>query len=196
MRVMLATFGVLMVPLAWYTAKELGFSNRACHLTTIMVLCDVAWLCISRFILLDSMLLFFTVLTVFCLTRFHTEQYDPFSPDWWVWLTFTGISIGCVASIKWVGLFVTALVGIYTLEDLWEKFGDLRMKKVWYINHLSFTLTDSSAERLYQSLVGSWSHANSHATLHLHDVLQTALHHSQPLWTGRFTNVLLVPSKP
>jgi dolichyl-phosphate-mannose-protein mannosyltransferase len=93
MRVMLATFGVLMVPLAWYTAKELGFSNRASHLTTIMVLCgtfsyhgsivqrhkltrtlDVAWLCISRFILLDSMLLFFTVLTVFCLTRFHTER--------------------------------------------------------------------------------------------------------------------------
>jgi dolichyl-phosphate-mannose-protein mannosyltransferase len=130
MRVMLATFGVLMVPLAWYTAKELGFSNRACHLTTIMVLCDLAWLTISRFILLDSMLLFFTVLTVFCLTRFHTEQYDPFSPDWWVWLTFTGISIGCVASIKWVGLFVTALVGIYIIEDLWEKFGDLRMKKV------------------------------------------------------------------
>jgi dolichyl-phosphate-mannose-protein mannosyltransferase len=39
MRVMLATFGVLMVPLAWYTAKELCFSNRAAHLTTIMVLC-------------------------------------------------------------------------------------------------------------------------------------------------------------
>lgn len=39
MRVMLATFGVLMVPLAWYTSKELKFSNMACHLTTIMVLC-------------------------------------------------------------------------------------------------------------------------------------------------------------
>ncbi|KAG2019642.1 dolichyl-phosphate-mannose-protein mannosyltransferase [Coprinopsis cinerea AmutBmut pab1-1] len=127
MRVMLATFGVLMVPLAWYTSLELGMSLWASHLTTLMVLLDVGWLVISRFILLDSMLLFFTFLTVFCLTRFHNEQYDPFSIDWWAWLLFTGISIGCVTSVKMIGLFVTALVGIYTIEDLWDKFGDTRL---------------------------------------------------------------------
>ena len=33
-------------------------------------------------------------------------------------------------SVKWVGLFVTAVVGLYTIEDLWEKFGDLRMSYV------------------------------------------------------------------
>jgi len=39
MRVMLATFGVAMVPLGWYTAVELGMSAWACHLTALMVLC-------------------------------------------------------------------------------------------------------------------------------------------------------------
>ena len=29
-----------------------------------------------------------------------------------------------------IGLFVTALVGIYTIEDLWEKFGDTKMPVV------------------------------------------------------------------
>ena len=38
MRVMLATFGVGMVPLAWYTAVELGMSQWSCHLTALMVL--------------------------------------------------------------------------------------------------------------------------------------------------------------
>jgi len=39
MRVILATFGVLMVPLGWYTAVELGMSTRACHLVALMCLC-------------------------------------------------------------------------------------------------------------------------------------------------------------
>ncbi|KAF9068047.1 dolichyl-phosphate-mannose-protein mannosyltransferase [Rhodocollybia butyracea] len=127
MRVMLATFGVGMVPLGWFTALELGMTQWAAHLVALMVLFDVGWLCISRFILLDSMLLFFTLFTVFCLSKFHNQQSHPFDFDWWTWLAMTGISIGLVTSVKMVGLFVTALVGIYTLEDLWDKFGDLRL---------------------------------------------------------------------
>jgi hypothetical protein len=29
-------------------------------------------------------------------------------------------------------MFGTALVGIYTIEDLWNKFGDLKMPKVGF----------------------------------------------------------------
>ena len=146
MRVILATFGVALVPLGWYTAVELGMSWMACHLVALMVLCgehplsviipsssstdtsaiphlsafirappgtdarpaDVAWLCISRFILLDSMLLFFTFTTVFCLTKFHNQQYRSFSFDWWLWLVLTGYSIGCVCRcVARVTLFIT-----------------------------------------------------------------------------------------
>ena len=93
MRIYLALFGAAMVPLAWYTAKELHFSPRARHLVTLMVLfgmkssnsrlrfahsillLDNAWLTISKFILLDSLLLFYTCTTIYTLALFHNQQY-------------------------------------------------------------------------------------------------------------------------
>jgi len=47
----------------------------------------------------------------------------------------TGVSIGCVASVKWVGLFAIALVGLNTIEDLWDMLGDLKMSKRVYAKH-------------------------------------------------------------
>lgn len=135
MRVIMAMFGVAMVPLAWFTSGGLEWNWRTRHLLTLMVLLDNGWLVISRFILLDSMLLCFTFTTVHGLIKFMQYKHAPFSKGWWFWLTWTGVSIGCVSSVKWVGLFVTALVGVFTVEDLWEKFGDLRMPVRAYARH-------------------------------------------------------------
>ncbi|RPA99977.1 protein O-mannosyl-transferase 2 [Choiromyces venosus 120613-1] len=135
MRVFNATFGALCVPLAYFTAKELRLSKPAIWLVTLMVLCENSYATISRFILLDSMLLFFTFTTMLCFARFHKLQTKSFSVQWWLWLVLSGLSIGCVCSVKWVGLFVTGVVGLYTVEDLWNKFGDLKMPKVVYAQH-------------------------------------------------------------
>ncbi|KAI9774921.1 MAG: Protein O-mannosyltransferase 2 [Geoglossum simile] len=136
MRLFNASFGALCVPVAYYTARELNFKRPTVWLVTLMVLFENSYATISRFILLDSMLLFFTFTTVLCWARFHRLQKESFSPEWWLWVVLTGISIGCVCSVKWVGLFCTALVGLYTIEDLWNKFGDLKMPKVELAQHL------------------------------------------------------------
>ncbi|KAJ3093089.1 Protein O-mannosyltransferase 2 [Quaeritorhiza haematococci] len=136
MRMFSSTFGALMVPLAYLTARQLRLSKPAAILMAVMVLTDIALLVISRFILLDSMLLFFTCLSVYCLCTFRNYQRSsPFSPEWWWWLAATGASIGAVASVKWVGLFAIALVGLHTINDLWEMLGDLKMPKTLYIKH-------------------------------------------------------------
>ncbi|MCJ1249991.1 Protein O-mannosyltransferase 2 [Trapelia coarctata] len=136
MRVFNATFGALCVPLAYYTARELNFRRPAVWLVTMMVLFENSYATISRFILLDSMLLFFTFTTVLCWARFHSLRKESFSPEWFLWLFLSGTSIGCVCSVKWVGMFGTALVGLYTIEDLWNKFGDLEMPVITYAQHL------------------------------------------------------------
>ncbi|KAI9665310.1 MAG: Protein O-mannosyltransferase 2 [Alyxoria varia] len=138
MRIFNAAFGALCVPLAYFTSKELNLRRNTVWLVTMMVLFDNSYATISRFILLDSMLLFFTFTTVLCWAKFHSYRTDPFSPEWGLWLMLTGISIGCVSSVKWVGLFCTALVGVYTAEDLWTKFGDTKMPRVEYGAHVGF----------------------------------------------------------
>lgn len=135
MRVFNASFNILIVPLTYYTAKELGFSTLAVYLVSFMMLFETSYVTLGRLILLDSMLCFFTVTTIFCLAKFHNQQRKPFSKSWWTWLFLMGLSIGCVCSVKMVGLFVTAVVGIYTVADLWIRFGDTTMPYSTYALH-------------------------------------------------------------
>lgn len=126
MRLFQAAFSALCVPMAYFTAKEIGFGIAATWLFTTMVTFELLYVTLGKFILLDLMLLFFTVSTVFCFVRFdtHNNVGRDFTRKWWKWLLLTGVSIGCVCLVKMVGFFVTALVGIYTVTDLWNKFGD------------------------------------------------------------------------
>lgn len=130
MRLFNAAFGAACVPLAYYTAREMNFRRATVWLISLMVLFENSYATISRFILLDSMLLCFTFTTTMCLAKFHRLQHASFSVEWFTWLFLTGLSIGCVCSVKWVGLFCTAIVGLYTIEDLWNKFGDLKIREV------------------------------------------------------------------
>ncbi|KAG4304516.1 hypothetical protein PORY_002226 [Pneumocystis oryctolagi] len=117
MRSFCAIFGALCVPLAYFTAIELNYSFYAAFLVGLMVLFDNS------------------LATISSLFKFHSYRHKPFSYRWHKWLFMTGISIGCVCSIKWVGILVTILCGLYTLEDLWIKFGDYKMPKVIYLRH-------------------------------------------------------------
>lgn len=74
MRIFNAAWGVMLVPLAFGTARHLNLSFPSCVLAATMVLFDNALLTISRFVLLDSMLLFFTGSTFYCLAGFRTHR--------------------------------------------------------------------------------------------------------------------------
>lgn len=119
-----------MTPLAYYTCKALGCSSWGSFLGGLVILSDTALTCITRFILLDPILLFFTSLSIFALARFRNYRDRPFTSSWWGYLALTGFSLGCVASVKWIGLFTVAVVGIYTIADLWNLMGDQKVSNV------------------------------------------------------------------
>ncbi|KAK6203191.1 Dolichyl-phosphate-mannose-protein mannosyltransferase-domain-containing protein [Scheffersomyces amazonensis] len=114
--------GTAIVPINFLTLKNLGFSIPACIFGAIIVCFDNAQVADSRLILLDATLNLSVALSVFSYTKFSTYRKAPFSKNWWIWLIATGVSLSCVISTKYVGVFTFVTVGIAVIHELWILF--------------------------------------------------------------------------
>ncbi|KAJ2342523.1 hypothetical protein GGF43_005912, partial [Coemansia sp. RSA 2618] len=124
MRLMPALLGAATVPATYATARACGYAVDTAALAALLVCVENGLVTQSRLILLDSPLVFFTVLTLLCWSMFWTAQDRPFSRTWWAWLLATGAMMGCAASCKWVAFFLIPAIGLSTLNDLWDKVAD------------------------------------------------------------------------
>lgn len=136
MRMLPASLGLALIPLAYLTLRALQTRPSTALLGAVLIMFENGLITQSRFILLDSPLIFFTALTIFFWIGFSNENalardrdggIGPFSRRWWVWLTLTGLALGAVVSCKWVGLFTIATLGVLTITQLWVLLGDLRV---------------------------------------------------------------------
>lgn len=61
---------------------------------------------------------------------FPPVAHRPFRFWWYFWLTLTGLGLGLTVSCKWVGLFTIATIGVSTIKNLWEIWGDTHVPLV------------------------------------------------------------------
>lgn len=78
--------------------------------------------------------LFTLFISFFSKKNYHSE----FSIKWWFWLIFTGITMACCVSVKFVGLFQMTFIGLMTIADLWTVLGKLSKPIVIWKNILKF----------------------------------------------------------
>jgi dolichyl-phosphate-mannose-protein mannosyltransferase len=71
LRVIPALFGAALVPLVYLIMQESGYAVITCILTSSLVLLDNSLVTQSRLILLDSQLIFFATLSIFCYIKFY-----------------------------------------------------------------------------------------------------------------------------
>ncbi|PVU94551.1 hypothetical protein BB560_005928 [Smittium megazygosporum] len=135
MRIFNAFFGAVMAPFAYLTMRNFSCSRRGAFIASLFVIVDNATCTISRFILLDAMLLGFTAMSLYFLSGIYANRNSPFTKNWWINLAMTGVSLGLVSSSKWVGLFAVALVGLYTIDDLYQLLGDRAVSFKEYAFH-------------------------------------------------------------
>ncbi|TFK66647.1 glycosyltransferase family 39 protein [Pluteus cervinus] len=136
MRMVPAVLGVATVPLSYLTLRALDCRATTALLASVFITFENGLVTQSRHILLDSPLVFFTALTVFFWSGFCNEdKHEPFTDSWWVFLVFSGLSLGAVSSSKWVGFFTVATIGCSTILQLWNLLGDLRVTPKLFIKH-------------------------------------------------------------
>jgi dolichyl-phosphate-mannose-protein mannosyltransferase len=133
MRLVPALFGVATIPLSYLTLRGLDCRATTALLASVLITFENGLVTQSRYILLDSPLIFFTALTIFFWVGFSNEdKHEPFTESWWVFLFMSGMSLGATFSCKWVGLFTIATIGLSTVNQLWVLLGDLRIPpRVW-----------------------------------------------------------------
>jgi len=131
MRYLPSGMGVGTCIMLYLTLRASGCQPIVCALTTALLIIENANVTISRFILLDSPMLFFIASTVYSFKKFQIQE--PFTFQWYKTLIATGVSLGLAASSKWVGLFTVAWIGLITIWDLWFIIGDLTVsvKKIF-----------------------------------------------------------------
>lgn len=136
LRALPAFLGAMTVPVVYQTMREAGFPIVTCTLAGLFVTFDNMLVTQTRLILLDSMLVFFMVCSIFSYVKFYKTRNNPFSTKWWTWMVATGFFIGMTTSVKMVGLFTVATVGVAVLWDLWELL-DIRRKLTMqeFMNH-------------------------------------------------------------
>ncbi|KAJ2685275.1 Dolichyl-phosphate-mannose--protein mannosyltransferase 4 [Coemansia spiralis] len=113
-----ALFGFALPPLVYMIMAESGYSVVAAMLAALLVTFDNALVTQGRLILLDNIMIFFMLASVYSYVKFYKQRYRPFGAQWWTWLLSTGVMLGCVVSCKLVGLFTIALVGVAVIFDL------------------------------------------------------------------------------
>ena len=138
MRLFQVCFSSLLAPISWLTCQSLNVNLPTSYLISLMICLESSFIVLGKFVLLDSFLFIFTATTFLCLAQVHRyRSSEGKSRKQSYYLILLGLSIGCVCSVKWVGLFVTAVVGIYTIIDLWVKFWDtnfswIKYAKIWF----------------------------------------------------------------
>ncbi|XP_073812438.1 protein O-mannosyl-transferase 2 isoform X2 [Musca autumnalis] len=127
MRYFCTTLGAIIIPMAFDTVHDMTQSLEAATVAAFYLIFDVGILTLNQYILLDPILLFFMVSSVWGMVKVSKLTFAgrSYSVKWWSCLFFTGTALACTISVKFVGLFVILLVGLYTITEIWCILGDL-----------------------------------------------------------------------
>jgi dolichyl-phosphate-mannose--protein O-mannosyl transferase len=111
-----AIFGTITVPLVYSTARQLDISWVGSILAACLYCFDNLNIIESRLILMDSQIMFYLVLSLYCTLKLWKTR--PNTLRRYMWIVVTGFVCGCSISVKWTALATPALIAIVSFFGL------------------------------------------------------------------------------
>ncbi|XP_037535907.1 protein O-mannosyl-transferase 1 [Nematolebias whitei] len=122
LRLLPALCGALCVPLVYLLTLELKFSHLSALGAALLLLLENALIVQSRFMLLESVLIFFVLLALFSYLRFYNAPNSSWSR--YGWLLLSGVSCAAAVGVKYMAVFsYLLLVGVASVHT-WNLIGD------------------------------------------------------------------------
>lgn len=149
-----AFFGSLIVPTTYHLMLEMGLTEWTSIFAALLFLFDNALLTQSRFVLMESMLLFFSLFGILCILKFRKYYKRPYSISWFFWLVSATISLTCSLCVKYAGLY-SCLLGIaIILRDFWKLLSQKSITDISLITRfITQTIVGLSASILVYVLI-------------------------------------------
>ncbi|EPY50841.1 O-mannosyltransferase Ogm1 [Schizosaccharomyces cryophilus OY26] len=125
LRLIIAAFGSLLIPLMYGNVYLSSNSKMAAFMASVFAIFDNGLITMSRYVMIEIPTLFFMGLTSFFWMYYENQQKYPFALKWHISLLYTGISLGLTISTKLSGLFTLFWILVLALFHLWNLIGDL-----------------------------------------------------------------------
>ncbi|BES92858.1 dolichyl-phosphate-mannose-protein mannosyltransferase activity [Nesidiocoris tenuis] len=114
-----ALCGSLIIPTSYLLLLELGCRQWTAALGAFLLLFDNAFLTQSRFILMEPILLLFTLLGLLYLLKYRNMQLRISGVKWWSTLSISLIFLSFAFSVKYIGFSALALGVMIVWRDFW-----------------------------------------------------------------------------
>ncbi|XP_047544708.1 protein O-mannosyltransferase 1 [Vanessa atalanta] len=117
LRIVPAICGSLLVPLSYQLMLEISTYQITAFLAAALVLFENCFLAQSRFMLLESIQILFSLFGILCVLK-STRKKSIASV---IWLCFGALSLGCCFSIKYSGLYTYYLAIFLIGRQMWKR---------------------------------------------------------------------------
>ncbi|CCJ28420.1 unnamed protein product, partial [Pneumocystis jirovecii] len=96
MRFFSAIFGIFLIPVTFFTLRVMKFTRNTAIFGSILIIFENSIVTQSRFLFVDSLVLFLIALTHLFWRLFESHQQHSFKKAWWIYLIAIGFTLGAL----------------------------------------------------------------------------------------------------